>query len=569
MDMMSFFKMHTLKSKIILMFILIASIVLVLQVGVFKNWISTIFMEQSDAYFRETVHQIGKRVDLQVEKSENMVQTITGNQVLKNYLKDLKYDSLNYNVAKYLITREVLRLTNLEMIDNIYIYPVKHEPISCYYSGPTLEMDLDMHNLPDSTSPNDKVERMALKTNPFQLTILLSIHDEEDRLGLLRIDLNETFLSNILDEVKLGKEGEVYIVGNNTVIFAKDRDLIAKPASVINQADGSTVKHSLYNKNWELIGIVPNTEIVNHINRFNQIFFLMVILILLAILVFALATARLIFRPLKMIMKGMESIQQGNLNIILVNNKNDEFGTIIHSFNYMADRVKSLIETIYHQQVNYRKAEILSLQAKLNPHFLYNTLDMIYWMLILKDEEEIGDSVVALSSILRYSISHNNEFVTVREDMDQLENYLKIQKMRFQEKFQYTFELQENVRELRIPKLIIQPLVENSFKYAFQDLKRSGSIVIRSYVENDQLFFEVADDGIGMSEDKIRSVFSSLEYQNKKNGIGIQLIHQRMKYIYGEGYGIATIESALEEGTKVKVKLRKKAEINAEELLSE
>ncbi|WP_165972286.1 cache domain-containing sensor histidine kinase [Paenibacillus piri] len=551
------------------MFILIASIVLILQVGVFQNWISTIFIEQSDAYFRETVHQIGKRVDLQVEKSEIMVQTITGNQVLKNYLKDLKYDSLNYNVAKYLITREVLRLTNLEMIDNIYIYPVKHEPISCYYSGPTLETDLDMHDLPNSTSPNDKVERMALKTKPFQLTILLSIHDEEDRLGLLRIDLNETFLSKILDEVKLGKEGEVYIVGNNTVIFAKDRDLIAKPASVINQADGSTVKHSLYNKNWELIGIIPNTEIVNHINRFNQIFFLMVILILLAILAFALATARLIFRPLKMIMKGMESIQQGNLNIILVNNKNDEFSTIIHSFNYMADRVKSLIETIYHQQVNYRKAEILSLQAKLNPHFLYNTLDMIYWMLILKDEEEIGESVVALSSILRYSISKNNEFVTVREDMDQLENYLKIQRMRFQEKFQYTFELQENVKELRIPKLIIQPLVENSFKYAFQDLKRSGSIVIRSYVENDQLFFEVADNGIGMSEDKIRSVFSSLEYQNKKNGIGIQLVHQRMKYIYGQGYGIATIESALEEGTKVIVKLRKKAEINAEELLSE
>ncbi|NHN30359.1 sensor histidine kinase [Paenibacillus sp. S3N08] len=561
--------MRTLKSKIILMFILTASIVLVIQVGVFQNWISTIYMEQSDAYFRETVHQIGKRVDLQVEKSDNMMQIITGNQVLKNYLKDLKYDSINYNVAKYLITREVLRHTNLEMIDNIYIYPVNHEPISSYYSGPTLDNHLDMNDLPDSTSPNDKVERMALKTNPFQLTILISIHDEEERLGLLRIDLNETFLSRILDEVKLGNEGEVYIVGNNTVIFAKDRDLIAKPVSVINQTAGSTVKHSLYNKNWELIGIVPNTEIMNHINRFNRIFFLMVILILLAILVFALATARLIFRPLKMIMKGMESIQQGNLNIILENNKNDEFGTIIHSFNSMADRVKSLIETIYHQQVHYRKAEILSLQAKLNPHFLYNTLDMIYWMLILKDEEEIGESVVALSSILRYSISHNNEFVTVREEMDQLENYLKIQRMRFQDKFQFTFEIQENVRELRIPKLIIQPLVENSFKYAFQDLKRSGSIIIRSYAENDQLFFEVADNGVGMSEDKIWSIFSSLENQNKKGGIGIQLVHQRMKYIYGEGYGISNVESVLEKGTKVTVKLRKKAEINAEELLSE
>lgn len=567
--MMRFLKMHTLKSKIILIFIMISSIVLVLQIGFFQNWISTIYMEQSDAYFRETVHQIGKRVDLQVEKSENIVQSITDNQVLKNYLKDLKYDSINYNVAKYLITREVLRLTNLEMIDNIFIYPYKHEPISCFYSGPILDTDLDLNDLPDSNYPNDKVERMALKTKPFQLTFLLSIHDEGERLGLLRIDLNETFLSGIIDEIKLGNEGEVYIVGDQTVIFTKDRNLIAQPVSVINEASGSIVKHSLNDKNWELIGIIPKTEIVSQIHRFNWIFLLMIIMILLAILAFALATARLIFRPLKMIMKGMENIQQGNLNIILENNKNDEFGTIIHSFNYMANRVKSLIETIYQQQVHYRKAEILSLQAKLNPHFLYNTLDMIYWMLILKDEEEIGESVVALSSILRYSITHNNEFVTVREDMDQLENYLKIQRMRFQEKFQYTFEIQENVRELRIPKLIIQPLVENSFKYAFQDLKRSGSIVIRSYVENDQLFFEVTDNGAGISAEKIRSIFSSLENQNNKGGFGIQLVHHRMKYIYGEGYGISIIESAPEEGAKIVVKLRKKAEINAEELLRE
>jgi two-component system, sensor histidine kinase YesM len=215
-------------------------------------------------------------------------------------------------------------------------------------------------------------------------------------------------------------------------------------------------------------------------------------------------------------MKGMESIQQGNLNIVLNHKSTDEFSVIYAHFNFMVERVHNLIETIYQQQMHNRKAELLSLLSKLNPHFLYNSLDMIYWKAIMKSEEEIGGIIVALSNIFRYSISHKNEFVRVTEDLEQLENYLMIQSLRFEDKLKYEFQIQPDIAEYRIPKLAIQPLVENSIKYAFHDMKHGGNILIRGYIVADDLFFEVEDNGVGMSEGKIQMLLSSCESGNKE-----------------------------------------------------
>jgi two-component system sensor histidine kinase YesM len=558
--MMKLIRIRSLKSKIILFFILFASIVLLLQIGIFQHWIGTIILEKSDAYFQETVHQVGKRVDLQLKQFTTMATGMSNNQVVKNYLSDLKKQTINYNIAKYKISNEILRTTNLEWIDHIYIFPVGSQPINLYYSIPVFEVDPKIKSLLDGGFENnpDEMIWMDLQSDPYSFSTLLLIH-EKDSLGILKMGLNESFFSQILDEVRLGKEGKVYLAKDHRIIYAKNRELIGKQVSVLDNIHSTQVEVDMDEKGWSLIGVVPQNEILNQIDQFNQIFIFMVILILAAIMAFAMATARVVLRPLKKIMKGMESIQQGNLNIVLDHNNNDEFSTIFVHFNYMVERVHNLIETIYQQQMHNRKAELLSLLSKLNPHFLYNSLDMIYWKAIIKGEEEIGGIIVALSNILRYSISHENEFVTVTEDMKQLENYLMIQSMRFEDKLQYEFQIQKEIADYRIPKLAIQPLVENSIKYAFLDMKHDGNIRIRGYMDADDLFFEVADNGIGMTEEKIQLLLSSCESGSEEAGIGIQLVHQRAKYIYGEGYGVS-IESAIGKGTTIKVRLGKKME---------
>ncbi|WP_162251230.1 sensor histidine kinase [Paenibacillus sp. Root444D2] len=555
--------MHTsLKSKIILFFILFSSLILLLQIGIFQHWMGAIILKKSDTYFQETVNQVGKRVELQTKQFINLAVGMRNNQVVKNYLSDLKNHTINYNIAKYKISNEILRTTNMEWIDNIYIFPVSSQPINLYYSTAVFEADDTIKKLLNEGFKNNSDEMVwtDLQSEPYSFSALCLIQ-EKDRLGILKISLNELLFSQILDQVHLGKEGKAYLAKDNMIIYAKNREFIGKPVSVLDNMLSSQVEYELEEKGWKIIGAVPQAEILHQIDQFNRIFIFMVICILAAIMAFAIATAQVVLRPLGKIMRGMESVQQGNLHVVLDHKSNDEFRTIFFHFNYMVERINHLIETIYQQQTHHRKAELLSLLSKLNPHFLYNSLDMIYWKAIMKEEEEIGGSIVALSNILRYSISHKNEFVTVTEDMEQLANYLMIQRMRYEDKLQYKFEIQHEIADYKIPKLVIQPLVENAIKYAFQDMKHDGIIHIRGYMDADGLYFEVTDNGIGMSEEKIQMLLSTCESVSEEAGLGIQLVHQRAKYMYGEEYGVSIV-SVVGKGTTIKVRLGIKKEMN-------
>ncbi|NRF95862.1 sensor histidine kinase [Paenibacillus frigoriresistens] len=554
-------KIRTLKSKILLFFILFACIILLLQIGVFQKWIRSIIIEKSETYFKESVHQIGQRVDLEFNQFHAMAVGICNDQVVNNYLADLKKQSINYNIAKYKISNEILRTTNLDWIQNMYIFPVGGQPpINLYYSKAVFDVDANIQNmLNDAPGLTQGTIRWAeVSSEPGQVSAFLSI-EEGDKYGILQISLSDTFFQ-FLKDVQLGSKGEVFLLKNNTVIYAKDHSRIGTSALAFDHKQSTTVKYELNESGWTLLGVVPQAEILQQIHEFNRIFIIMIIVILAAVMMFAVVSASIILRPLKQIIKGMDSIQQGNLDIRLEHRGNDEFSAIIFQFNYMVEQVNSLIKTVYQQQRRYREAEIVSLLSKLNPHFLYNSLDMIYWKAILKGEQEIGGSIVALSNILRYSISHHNEFVTVREDLNQLENYLTIQSMRFQDKLNYTFSIQPEIWDERIPKLVIQPLVENAIKYAFQNMKHDGHIVIRGYRSKNELRFEVADNGVGIPDERIRSIHSACEQDNTTEGcgLGIQLVHQRAKYLYGEGYGIS-IRSMVGAGTTITVRLGTRA----------
>lgn len=557
LDMIKLFKwlrLRTLKQKLIFIFCVISCIVLLIQITVFQTQISIIIKKQTHTYFEETLRQIGKRVELQNEKFYENMESIRKNQVIKNYLNDLNHNRIIYHIAKYKIGYQVLRTPNLETIDNIYIFPPEQAPMNLYYSNAIYEPDEETKQMLKSYSLTNRDEMIWLaQTNPFQVSVLTYIREGSELLGLLRIDLNESFYKQ-LSEVKLGDKGSVYLVKDEVITFAKDLDWVNKPVTMLNHVSGSQVEYALELPNWKIIGIVPDDELIDKVSQVNRIFLFMELVFLSAILTFSLVTARLILKPLKELVKGMEHIQQGKLDVNLANNGDDEFSVINRHFNYMVERVDNLIKTVYYHQLNYRKTEIMNLQSKLDPHFLYNTLDMIYWSAIVKDEEEIGEAILALSNILRYSISHKNEFVSVAEDMSQLDNYLKIQKMRFENKLEYVFDIEKDIMEVKIPRLLIQPLLENAIKYAFENMKLGGKITINGFAEGDDIYFQVMDNGVGMSEEQVRVLLD--KRMEAKSGIGIHLIQQRIQYTFGDTYGLH-IESEKGKGTKVTIHLNK------------
>ncbi|MBW8351764.1 sensor histidine kinase [Bacillus sp. IITD106] len=501
---------------------------------------------------------------MQYQKIDDDVNKIKNNQVIKNYLKDVKNDRVNSNIAKYKITKEVFKLSNLDMIENIYIIPVNYKPMNLYYSSPIFEIDQETKKLLESFDEhkaNDVI--WSTKTGPLKNTVMVFIHDNGKLLGLLRVDVNEKILKQ-MDEVQLGYEGNIYLVKDHKVIFAKNRDLINKSKTILSKISGTKVSYLLDYHGWELIGVVPDTEIVSQVQEINHILLIMVLAMLTAIFIFAMITARLILRPLKKILGGIEKVQQGNLDVVIEDTQNDEYSTMVHHFNYMVERVNTLIQTVYKKQLLNRKAEMANLQSKLNPHFLYNTLDMIYWMLIMKDDEQTGDVIRVLSDILRYSITHQDDFVTVGEDMYQLENYLHIQSLRYEEKLQYSFQIDPSISEMKIPKLLIQPLVENSIKYAFHEMKDGGKIQIIGYGEENDIVFNVVDNGCGMSKEQLDLLYKKIGQEEEGvGGIGIWLVQQRIKYFFGENYGVS-IESSIAQGTKITVRLKKRIDFKEE-----
>jgi len=222
----------------------------------------------------------------------------------------------------------------------------------------------------------------------------------------------------------------------------------------------------------------------------------------------------------------MICVQNGQLDF-LENNSDDEFGVIVEDFNFMIKKLRELLKTTVSQQKNYNELAIQSLLAKLNPHFLYNSLDMIYWKLILEDKEEIAKNITMLANILRYSISTDKKIVTIKEDMEQQENYLLLQQLQLNNQLEYTITIPESLEYSKIPKLLIQPLIENSIKYAFKNTEPPYKIDIAITSDTQFMYIAIKDNGSGLSKDAMQRI-------SENKGLGISIVKRLIASTYGD-----------------------------------
>lgn len=258
-------------------------------------------------------------------------------------------------------------------------------------------------------------------------------------------------------------------------------------------------------------------------------------------------------KDIDIIAKAFGQVQEGNLDNYISICSSKEFQTIGSSYNLMIDSLKEQIEKNKEMIAHMAFAQIKQLESQINPHFLFNTLENIRIMCKL-DTAKADRMIVNLSSILRYSISNAEEDVTVRQDMKNTEQYLSILKMRFNRRFQYRVDIEKEVMDIVIPKLLIQPLIENAIKYGFGD-KEVLTVEIRGYKSGDDLIFVCKDDGIGMEEETLKELKHTLSSpKNRSSHLGLYNIHKRINLKYKGGYGVA-IESELNRGTTLTLTL--------------
>ena len=250
-----------------------------------------------------------------------------------------------------------------------------------------------------------------------------------------------------------------------------------------------------------------------------------------------------------------QQVAEGDFTVQTKESNTDEIAVLTRSFNDMTQEIGGLVEDIKLQQKNLRIAETKLLQAQINPHFLYNTLDAIVWLAEENRKDEVVSMVTALSDFFRTTLSKGRDFITVREERSHIESYLKIQQFRYQDIMSYEIDMEENMGEFMIPKLTLQPLVENALYHGLKNKRGGGMIKITGRLDGENMIFTVTDDGKGMTKEVLEKLQESIgkEKGDKSiDGFGIGNVNRRIRYYYGERYGV-TLESVENDGTKATV----------------
>ncbi len=315
---------------------------------------------------------------------------------------------------------------------------------------------------------------------------------------------------------------------------------------------------------------VHRTEIKYHETQtsFMQWLFTSIAMMIGGIL-FSVLTAWLIsesiYIPIKKLHDVTAKITHEDLAALVSDNNADEITELGLSFNIMTSRVRNLLDETIKKQEDLKKAEMRVLQAQINPHFLYNTLDAILWLTESNRNEEVVDMVRALSNFFRVTLSRGKEWIRIRDEVEHVRSYLTIQKVRYRDILEYQIEVDENVLEGTILKLSLQPLVENALYHGIKNKRSGGTITVRGCLQDrTTVRFEIEDNGIGVPPEKLDALRQALLQGEKgneigENGYGIFNVNQRIKLFYGESYGL-WMESEYQRGTKVIVLLPYRAE---------
>lgn len=309
---------------------------------------------------------------------------------------------------------------------------------------------------------------------------------------------------------------------------------------------------------WKLVSITSRGKLKMTGLKYRLFLVSIILCVILGSMAASSYLSRVLTNPIKNLEADVKKIAAGNLDIKIHSSGSFEVYHLGTSIQKMAVKIRQLMQAIIREQESKRKSELDSLQAQITPHFLYNTLESIVWMIEAGKREEASEMVTSLARLLRISISKGKNIITLQEELEHVENYLTIQSKRFKNQFTYEIQMEEGIGSLRTIKLIVQPIVENAIYHGMTGMYGDGEIRIHAYTEGEDLFISVQDNGMGMRPEQAEAL---LDYTKeiktgKGNGLGVRNVQERIQLYFGKEYGMV-INSVVDEGTEVLLHLPK------------
>ncbi|MGE5528733.1 MAG: sensor histidine kinase [Patescibacteria group bacterium] len=248
-----------------------------------------------------------------------------------------------------------------------------------------------------------------------------------------------------------------------------------------------------------------------------------------------------VVRPVRQLSQAMDRLGAGEMSTRIAGRRRDEFGQLFRQFNATAEQLQHQIQVAYLDRLARRQAELEFLQAQINPHFLYNTLDCIYRLILSGDNREGGQAIISLSRLFRLSLGRGPSIVTIAEAMEQLRHYLELQRLRHGDRIDVVIDVSAEIMQCQIPKLLLQPAVENAFVHGLEPKQGGGRLAVRGAREGPAIHFAIVDDGVGMSGEQLAKVREMLADPGIQSAHGLVNVHRRLVLAYGEGWGVTIV----------------------------
>ncbi|WP_455045286.1 sensor histidine kinase [Leptotrichia trevisanii] len=510
-----------------------------------------LIMNKEIEYTNENVISTSRYITLYADKLKNMINLlsvdadvrnflISGNEDSKKSIKKMIYSILGNNKGIKSIT-VIGKNGNIVSSDKNNDMKISENMMKeKWYVDAINNSDMPVFN------PSRKDSASSMNSALWFLSISRDIKNSKgENLGVIVFDIKYEILERYLNSISFGKQSDNIIVDkNNNVIYYKDvkcfadKKCLAKFSEKNKNKDTYLYEINIENTNWSLRSLANTNDLVTLKKNFSHI----VIIIFLVSLAFSsIITFIVITKILKPLIKLENHMQnfENNLREFHLSEKTGyEIQNLVEHFNIMVEKIKYLQEY-----------EIKALHSQINPHFLYNTLDTIIWMAEFEDNEKVISITKSLANYFRLSLSNGHEKIPLKDEIMHTKEYLFIQKQRYEDKLSYFFNIEdESLLSIEVPKIIIQPIVENSIYHGIKNLSGNGIITINVYRQNSTVNISVKDNGIGFEKAKQFK-------KSKTGGVGTQNVDKRIKFYYGKNYGVFRNENNKNEGAEVIIKI--------------
>lgn len=391
-------------------------------------------------------------------------------------------------------------------------------------------------------------------------------------LGVLLVDMNYSSIEQLLEKANTDTSGEyVYLMApDGEIIYHPKQNLIHMGLYEENNTEAAgyedtTVKENFHGEKrlvtvktisytgWKLISVVPMKSFSMGMTGMRNLVVLLVALTVLAVVILNQMVSARISKPLRRLNDSVKEWEAGNMNPDIYIGGSMEVEHLGKTLRSTVAQIRQLMDDIVVEQEEKRKSELDALQSQINPHFLYNTLDSIVWMITGERYDDAVFMITQLASLFRISLSKGKTVIKIEDEIKHARNYMNIQKIRYKNSFEVDFQIEEDILDGCIVKLVLQPLLENAIYYGMEFMDGEGEIHVRGYRRDKDIYLEVEDNGLGMPEEEAAELLNGKERPHKHgSGVGLVNVHSRLKLRFGEAYGLI-IRSCPDEGMMVQI----------------